>query len=261
VHVAKSFGHDKPSLEKPVSLPVIGLTTYRTTLESGVIAHAASQAYIEALRRAGAAPLLIPLGLPGPALNELLLRLDGVLFTGGGDVHPSRYGGAMHPLVDSVDEDRDRIEIDLLHQAVKRRLPFLGICRGLQVINVALGGSLYEDLQDQLPGSLKHDYSPGWPRHYHAHNVCIEPGSRLARILGAQELPVNSLHHQGIRSLAGGLLPLASAPDGVIEAFELAGYPFGMAVQWHPECLPEDEPMQELFRAFVSEAGSARREP
>jgi putative glutamine amidotransferase len=194
------------------------------------------------------------LGLAEETLDAILRRLDGIVFTGGGDVAPERYGSQAHPLVDDVDADRDRVEVHLLKRTLEQGLPFLGICRGLQVINVALGGTLYEDILDQRPNSLKHQYYPNWPRNYLAHSVQVEQNSRLGKMLGAPAVQVNSLHHQGIRDLAAPLQATAFAPDGVIEAFELAEHPFGMAVQWHPEWLQEHLPMQTLFRTFVRAA-------
>jgi len=203
--------------------------------------------------------VLIPLGGPAEVYAELAQRLDGVLFTGGGDVHPAAYGSQPHPKVTYVDEDRDRVEIAMLHLALERRLPILGVCRGLQVINVALGGALFEDIAEQRPDSLKHDYSPGYPRNHLAHPIDIQIDSLLAQVLGLQQVEVNSLHHQAVHRLAGGLNPTAAAPDGVIEALELPDYPFGLAVQWHPEWLREHLCMRALFRAFI-EAAEARHD-
>jgi putative glutamine amidotransferase len=143
------------------------------------------------------------------------------------------------------------VEIHLIQQALQARQPFMGICRGLQVINVALGGSLYEDILDQRSGALRHAYGDLQPRNYLAHTVQLEESSLLASYLGASELQVNSLHHQGIRRLADGLKAAAIAPDGLVEAFEMPGYPFALAVQWHPEALQEHTSMQRLFQAFV----------
>ena len=239
-----------------MSLPLIGLTTYRFKNQYGAAQLAINEAYTAALSSAGAIPVLIPLGLPDEALTALLERLDGVLFTGGGDVHPERYGSQPHPLVDGVDSDRDRVEIHLLEQTVNAGLPFLGICRGLQVINVALGGTLYEDILDQRPNALRHQWFPEMARDHLAHPVQIESDSRLAAILDHADVRVNSLHHQGILRLADGLKATAHAPDGVIEAFELKDHPFGLAVQWHPEALQAHAPMRQIFRQFVLAASS-----
>ena len=234
-----------------LSFPVIGVTTYRFKNASGAPQLAVNEAYPLALSNAGAVPLLIPLGLPEEALTALLERVDGILFTGGGDVHPERYGSQPHPLVDGVDADRDRVEIHLIEETLRAGLPFLGICRGLQVINVALGGSLYEDILDQRPNALRHQWGAEKSRDYLAHAIQVEKDSRLAGILGQDSVEVNSLHHQGIQRLAVGLKAVAHAPDGVIEAFEMAEYPFGLAVQWHPEALQAHAPMRQIFREFV----------
>ena len=237
-----------------MSTPLIGITTYSFTNSSGQPQIALNQAYVFSLVHAGACPVLIPSALPEDILQALLPRLDGLLFSGGGDVRPERYRSQPHPLVTEVDENRDNVEIDLVKQAVQAGLPFLGVCRGLQVINVALGGSLYEDILDQRPGSLKHQNVSEHPRDYLAHSVQVQPGSYLEQILGSSAVQVNSLHHQGIRDLAPGLKATAHAPDGLVEAIELTDHPFGLAVQWHPECLQVHPSMQALFRAFVRAA-------
>jgi len=235
--------------------PLIGLTTYRFNNQYGSPQLALSEMYTSAVAQAGGLPVQIPLGLPEAAYPALLSRLDGILFTGGGDIHPERYGSSMHPLVNDIDPDRDRVEYCLFEATLKTGLPFLGICRGMQLINTVMGGTLYEDILDQRDESIQHRYYPDWPRDYLAHTVNIEPESRLCRILGAsQEVPVNSLHHQGVRHLAGELKATAYAPDGIVEAFELPGHPFGLAVQWHPEWLQAHAPMRALFRAFIKAA-------
>jgi len=239
------------TLEPYLPTPLIGLTSARTLSQYGTQMISVAEAYISALESAGACPVVIPLGLGENVLKLIYNRLDGVLFTGGGDVHPGRYGSQSHPKVSLVDEDRDRIEFMLVRRVVDGGTPFLGICRGLQLINVALGGSLYEDLSDQHPGSLKHDYFPGYPRDELVHTVKIDGGSLMNHVVGNTEIQVNSLHHQGIRRLAQDLSATAQAPDGVKEAVELPGHPFGLAVQWHPEWLQEHAAMRTLFESFV----------
>ena len=234
--------------------PLIGITTSRISSTHGYPLMAVAEAYIAALTKAGANPVLLPLGLAQENLYELISRLDGVLFSGGGDIHPQRYAGQSHPQVNTVDEDRDRVEIQIFDNCLKLEMPFLGICRGLQVINVAMGGDLYEHIQDQRPGSLKHDRFPEMQRDYHAHTASLVEGSRLGAILQAAIVPVNSLHHQGIQRLAAGLRTSALAPDGLIEGIELPDFCFGIAVQWHPEWLPHQAEMQALFAAFTGAA-------
>ncbi len=238
-----------------MSTPLIGVTMTRSTSKYGYPILTITEAYTQALIRSGACPVMIPLGLSETVLQDLFPVLDGILFTGGGDVHPDQYGSQMHPLVGEVDRDRDRIEIFLLHECMRRQMPFLGICRGLQVINVALGGSLYEDVLEQKPAGMRHSYFPEFPRDYLAHSVEIEPGSRLFEILGESAPKVNSLHHQGIKDLAPGLSASAFAPDGLVEAFELPAYRFGLGVQWHPEWLPQEASMDVLLRKFIQVAG------
>lgn len=237
-----------------MTMPRIGITPSRHVESKSATQISVPEAYIQAVTAAGGAPFIIPLGLPEAVLAEMIPTLDGILFSGGGDVHPDAYGSQDHPLVAGVDTDRDRVELDAFSLASKSQLPFLGICRGFQLINVALGGTLYEDILDQHPGALDHRYQDGKPRDYLAHPVKVSPHSCLAEITGKTEIEVNSMHHQGVRRLAAGLQASAVAPDGIIEAFELPGHPFGMAVQWHPECLQGHQPMQRLFQAFVKAA-------
>ncbi len=231
--------------------PLIGITTFRTLSRNNFPTIGVNEAYVQAVSQAGGTPVLIPLGLPEPTLVELMPHLDGIIFTGGGDVHPARYGNQPHPLVNSVDEDRDRVEIALFRAAYDRKMPFLGICRGLQLVNVALGGSLYEDLLAQNPQSIKHDFFSDQAPDYLAHPITVEQDTRLAGILGATSLEVNSLHHQGIRRLAAGLRAIAHAPDGLIEAVQVNDYPFGLAVQWHPEWMQAQLSMRAVFSEFV----------
>ncbi len=242
-----------------MTVPLIGVTTTRVKNKYGYPIVMIPEAYTRSIFEAGGAPVMIPLGLDDEALRKITTNLDGILFTGGGDVHPALYGSNDSPKVDQVDNDRDRIEISLFKDLTQAGVPFLGICRGLQLINVALGGSLYTDIKDQQPAALEHSCFPAHPRDFLAHNVKVEPASRLAQILGQTETQVNSLHHQAIRQLGPGLSISGLAPDGVIEGIELKDYPFGLAVQWHPESLPEMASMRALFRAFVEAADGGQR--
>lgn len=232
--------------------PLIGVTSSTYKHKSGSIRCFTNQSYVHAIQRAGGIPLLIPVGLKPAGLHSLLQRLNGVLFTGGGDIDPQFFGGQDHPKIASVNVERDRLELELLQLALRADLPLLAICRGIQLLNVGLGGTLYTHIQDQHPDALKHDWYPKFPRDKIAHTVNVTPGSKLNRIVGETELPVNSLHHQGIARIGNGLEPAATAPDGLIEAVEVKGAGFGLGVQWHPECLPESVPMQKLFRAFIT---------
>lgn len=209
------------------------------------------RSYIRALIKAGALPILIPLNIPLDSLDVLLSRLDGIVFTGGGDIETARFGGIDHEEVYDIDPQRDEIEIHLVLKASERGLPFLGICRGHQVVNVAFGGKLYTHIADQLENALRHSYVKGEPFSKVAHSVKLAPESTLAGITGKTEFEVNSLHHQGVQVVGDGLKPVAWAPDGLVEALELPGHPFGLSMQWHPEWLPEDPRSQSLFKAFV----------
>jgi putative glutamine amidotransferase len=233
-----------------MSLPLIGLTISRSTDEMSTPQLSTPEAYAQAIAKAGGVPILIPLGLSEEALQKLITRLDGILFTGGGDIHPERYGGAFTNLCQSVDSDRDRVEIFLLRQIVQAPKPFLGICRGCHIINVGLGGTLYTDISTDKPASLEHRRSR---RDKFSHPVKLKPSSMLAKIIGVEEFEVNSRHHQAIANLAAGIDAVAFAPDGIIEAIELPGYSglFGLGVQWHPEDLLEHKPARDLFRGFV----------
>ena len=213
-----------------------------------------SEAYIRAVRRAGGTPVLIPPGLNGDELATLRRRLDGLLFTGGGDIDPALFNGKPHPRVYDIDPERDALEISLVQMAAESQWPFLGICRGIQVINVALGGTLYTDIADQHPGAQRHDWYPNIPRNHLAHPVTLEPTSRLAGILAGPIVSTNSLHHQGLEQIAPSLAVTGLAPDGIVEAVEISGHPFAVGVQWHPEWLQEDPVMRDLFKALVDAA-------
>jgi putative glutamine amidotransferase len=228
------------------------------------------QRYVRTLTDAGAVPLLVP-PLRGDAdtLRALYERLDGLFCTGGVDIDPAHYGEERHACCDRGDSDRDWTELTLIRWALADGKPFFGVCRGIQALNVALGGSLYQHVPEQLPHALKHDYFPSadpagpYTREYLAHPVRVEAGSRLARMLGETDLPVNSMHHQGIKRLAPGLTATARAPDGLIEGVERPNGSFCVGVQWHPEELAASQPpMRRLFTEFVAAAlkGGRRKE-
>lgn len=232
--------------------PIIGVTTSRVLQKIPFIS--VPEAYIQAVIKAGGIPLLIPVGLKKAALEDLQQRLDGLLLTGGGDIAPALFNGRPHPRIYDIDLDRDEMEIQLVRSAAKSRLPFMGICRGIQLVNVAFGGDLYTDLTDQFSPTIRHDCYPDLPRNHLAHTVSLEAGSRLEGILGSGEVSVNSLHHQGVKQVAAEFHPTAWSPDGLVEGIELSNHPYGLAVQWHPEWLQDDIAMQNLFRSFVNAA-------
>ncbi|MBW6467527.1 MAG: gamma-glutamyl-gamma-aminobutyrate hydrolase family protein, partial [Brevefilum sp.] len=209
------------------------------------------QAYVTAVQRAGGIPLVIPVSSEGSALASLLSRLDGVLLSGGGDIDPLLFNGAPHPKVYGISPERDAMEIALVRMALAVDKPLLAICRGIQVLNVALGGGLYTHIQDQVEHSLKHDWFPKFPRDKLAHTVSLTCESQLDQIYEADEIRVNSLHHQGISRVGEGLTATAFAPDGLVEGLEVKGSSFALGVQWHPECLPDDPGSQRLFGVFI----------
>jgi putative glutamine amidotransferase len=221
------------------------------------------EAYLTALTRAGAAPVIIPRRLPPEALSAMFQKLDGLLLPGGGDIAPARLGTEPHPSVYGVDEERDEVEFSLVRWAAEQAKPILGICRGIQVFNAALGGSLYLDIASQRPASARHDTPRELPWDHLAHRVSVEPGSRLAACWTGAENPsggpVNSWHHQAVREPAPGLRVTARAEDGLIEGLELPDHPLALAVQWHPEVLPDRPETLRLFASLVEAATHASR--
>ena len=228
---------------------IIGITTYGRD-ERG--RYTLPGEYVDAVERAGAVPVLIP-PVPQHAARYLDL-VEGIVLAGGGDIDPSHYGGAAHDTNYGVDPARDRLELDLARLIVERRQPTLAICRGLQILNVALGGTLIEHLPAVVGEDVLHRAPPREPT---PHPVAVAPGSRLAAIAGttpdAAAFAPMSWHHQAIRTLAPGLEVVARAPDGTIEAVEMRAHPWLIAVQWHPELTAAREPAQQrLFDALVA---------
>ncbi len=225
--------------------PLIGCTTYRKMADNNppFELFGIRPSYIDAISAVGGIPILIPLSLPEEDILEIYDRVDGLLIPGGGDINPRKYDGdTENPWIAGVDDDRDRVEFILVQTAVEQEKPMFAICRGHQVFNVALGGSLWEDVHSQLPDALTHDYYRTHPLSYPAHTVEINTDSRLARYLGTTQAKVNSLHHQGVRDLAPLLKATAYSPDGLIESVEVPGHPFALGVQWHPENMFRDNP-------------------
>jgi putative glutamine amidotransferase len=208
--------------------------------------------YTEAISAAGGIPLLIPMGLSERDLVVLIERLDGIVLPGGGDVDPITYDGHANGTVWGIDRERDRTELFIARTAVAGHKPILAICRGLQVLNVALGGTLWEDISSMIAGAMEHDLPDHMPRNHLSHTISLEAESHLYRLIGGDSNWVNSIHHQAIRDIALDLHVTASAPDGVIEAAEIREHPFAIGVQWHPENLiHDDEAMLSLFRGLV----------
>lgn len=233
-----------------MTAPLIGITIHANDAQHRAALDRLCAQAIQGVANAGGLPVLIPPGLDEPALHGLFERLDGLLFTGGGDIAPAYYGGSASSLVAGVDVDRDSAELALMRWALDSAKPFFGICRGLQILNVACGGSLYQDI-GECKHAERHTFYPDFPFDMLAHPIEIVPDSQLAHIAGKATLQVNSLHHQACQVVAPGLRVVARARDGMVEAIEVTAHPFGLAVQWHPEALPDAPEMRALFRALV----------
>ncbi|GAA1265069.1 gamma-glutamyl-gamma-aminobutyrate hydrolase family protein [Kitasatospora nipponensis] len=235
--------------------PLVGITSYLEHAAWGVWNQPAAlvpQSYVHAITAAGGIPVLLPPQPPGSqdgrtgAAEALLARLDALVLSGGPDVNPERYRAQPHPQTSAPHEERDAWEFALARVALAGRLPVLGICRGLQLLNVALGGDLVQHLPDRI-GDQSHQISPGT---FHRRTVTVEPGSRLGAIVGATT-EAHCYHHQAVDRLGAGLVPVAHSADGTVEALELPGARFVLGVQWHPEVDPGDP---RVFQALVNSA-------
>lgn len=241
----------------PFKLPIIGCTSYRKQIsqQSPIEVYGLMPSYSEAISKAGGALIQIPLGLSEEQLTTIVERVDGLLLPGGGDVEPGVYNGRHHDTLWGIDPERDRTEFFLTRLAVDQSKPLLAICRGIQVFNVAMGGTLWEDIASMVPEAIVHRAPVGLPRNHLQHTVTVKPESKLAACLGQHESWVNSLHHQAIRELAPALTVTATSEDGLVEAAEVLGHPFALGVQWHPENLVADDlAMLGLFRGLVRAA-------
>ncbi|MBQ19064.1 MAG: peptidase C26 [Planctomycetaceae bacterium] len=228
-----------------MSLPLIGITTYGRG-EDGRFS--LPDQYVTATRRAGGLVVLLP---PGETfIDELFSKLDGIVLAGGGDIDPDLYGGELHPEVYMVDPDRDALELALTRRVLSEGLPTLAICRGAQMVNIALGGTLHEHLPDVVGESIKHRLPPREPT---PHPVTLVEETGLARLLGQSTFDAASWHHQAVDRAGRGLVVSAHAADGTIEALELPDHPWLYAVQWHPELTAETDPIQQtLFNELVT---------
>ena len=238
-----------------MSLPLIGITAGHSKNLYGHPQVHLLRTYVDSTIKAGGIPVIIPPELSKESWLALYEKLDGIIFSGGADIDPETFGGKSHPTVEGIDHERDMLEISMMQTVVDDDKPFLGICRGFQILTVALGGTLYTHVSDQLENSLEHSTDRDLPRDTLVHEIQVEEDSRLAKILGKPILKVNSWHHQGAKDIPARLEITAHSPDGLVEAMELPNHPFGIAVQWHPEWMPEDASMQALFKAFVAASG------
>lgn len=238
--------------------PIVGISGFPRVVDGSIgptLLHTASRFYVESVLRAGGIPVILPVTEPD-AVPDLLSVVHAIVLTGGGDIAPVRYGATPVPETGGVDPARDEFDITLLLAAIDRAVPVLATCRGMQVVNVALGGSLVQHVPE-VTGEV-HRFNDRWREG--VHRVKLEPDSHLAEALGTTEVEVNSLHHQAVLEAAPGTRPVGWAEDGTIEAIELPAAPHVVAVQWHPEMLEDHPEHQGLFRQLVTQAAQAVRQ-
>lgn len=245
--------------------PVIGITSGPDVEEAAygtVHRYRLSSDYTRAVEAAGGIPVILP--LHSDSISTLLDLVDGLLFSGGADLDPDRYQESdVHPETYGLDDERDSFELELMRAAVAADKPVLCICRGIQVLNVAFGGTLYQHIADQVADPLPHRQQlVGINGREASHPVRVTPGSRLESIYGVSEIPVNSLHHQSVREVGAGLSVDGVSSDGVIEALSLPSASFVIGVQWHPEMMQGNDLLQRKpFEALIAAARAGDREP
>jgi len=232
--------------------PVIGITC--TRIDSGKSSsHGINVDYINAIESAGGTPILLPLIQDNSCIADFVDLIDGLLLSGGVDVDPSFYGEELDPGIGKIDFDRDRTEISLSQKSLETDLPIFGICRGIQLLNVAAGGTLHQHIPGISNSILKHRQDA--PGSHGTHTIDIREGSRLLNIIGHSAISVNSFHHQAVKEAAPGFLVSAAARDGIIEGIESTQHSFAIGAQFHPERMWQNNPpMNALFVAFVDAA-------
>jgi len=233
--------------------PIIGITC--TTTDSG---NAIGTSYIGAIEHAGGTPILLPLVQDDSCIADFLSIMDGLLLSGGVDADPFLYGEEPKPALGKIDVDKDRVEMFLIARALEVDLPILGICRGIQTLNVAAGGTLYQDISMSSSAILKHRQEA--PGSYATHAIHVQEGSRLLDILGQSPIRVNSFHHQAVKKVAPGFMASAIARDHIVEGIESAHHSFAIGVQFHPELMWQNNPpIATLFVAFANAARAYKR--
>lgn len=230
---------------------LIGLTPSHNTDNDDI---SMRPTYLRSITAAGAIPVILPLEASDDALRQLVDALDGFLFTGGPDVHAFLFGEQTQAFCGNVSPARDSLELSLLSLIMAAKKPILGICRGIQVINIGLGGTIYQDIPSQWKTDSPFPIAHKQPFYYTipSHSVEIVPNTLLSSIVGSSSIQVNSMHHQAVRDTAPGLVVCGYGPDGLIEALEKPDYPYLLGVQWHPEYLQaKEDSARNLFRSFV----------
>ena len=231
--------------------PVIGITASHDTEHDKLFINSV---YLRAIRNAGGIPMIFPMEVTEDDLRDLVTLTDGVLFTGGDDIHPFLYGEETDAKCGNVSQPRDSMEMALVPLVMEFGKPIFGICRGIQILNTAMGGTLYQDIPSQFKSEPSIAHRQPFAYKVPSHTVDITPGTLLSRILGEEHasIAVNSMHHQAIKDVAPGLEVCGYAPDKMIEAVYAPDYPFLLGVQWHPEHLTTSQPdAAKLFAAFV----------
>lgn len=229
--------------------PIIGVTSSFKDERTMLV----SYDNIDSITAAGGIPFVLPNLVEEGQITQITEQIDGLLVTGGGDIDPTLFAEEPHRNLGTINPERDIFEVSLIKKMMAAGKPVLGICRGCQILNIAAGGDMYQDIYTQNDKEL-FQHSQRAPRWYASHYVKVEAGSLLANVVGHTEFKVNSFHHQTVREMAPGFTITARANDGVIEAFESKQHPFVMGVQWHPECMTVkgDVPSIKLFNAFVA---------
>jgi putative glutamine amidotransferase len=243
------------SARKPVPACTVAVTA-SIRLDGDTSRVRLTAAYVTALESAGLIPLIVPPLSSASAAAAIMDSVSGLVLTGGEDVDPARYGEKRNEKVRYVNAARDTTEVALIEAAKARGKPVLAICRGIQILNVALGGTLVQDIPSQCDTSIAHDEDS--PRDTRSHEISVDPGSLIAKAVGTEHLTVNSFHHQSVKRVADGMRVTARAPDGIIEGLESTGDWWVMAVQWHPEEMTDSpEPWDRgLFKAFARKLGA-----
>lgn len=241
--------------------PIIGIIPGAETIEADygtVHRYRLSTDYAYAVEAAGGVPLILP--LQSASIPAVLGLVDGLLFSGGADIDPVRYGDpSVHPTTYGVDQQRDDFELELIQRAIQADKPMLCICRGIQVLNVAFGGTLIQDIADELPDAgLHRQYQAAIPADQPVHDVQVSAGSLLEQVYGTRAIPANSLHHQSVKEMGSGLTLDGQTEDGIVEAISYPAATFVLGVQWHPEMMHRSEQLQmKPFEALVTSTRSA----